>query len=609
MSNLDVLRRWETAAERISWQQRWKAVHEPGPRGGQWFPGATLNAAENCLDRHLPELSRKVALHWEGEPGDRRAITYEELAAEVRAFADALRVLGVGQGDRVALYMGLIPETVVAMLACARLGAVHALIAAALPADALADRLADLRPKALVTQDGAWRHGVILPLKSRADEAIPAATGVEHTIVVRRTGIDVAWYEGDRWYDELVAAPRPGTTAATEPAVPVAADHPLLVVYIANRGGRPTGIVHGTGGFLTYAAAVHADGLTSDADDVLWCAVEIAWVGGQTHAVYGALACGATSVIFEGMLDTPSHRRTWDVVERHGVTTLVTTPSVLRNLRHWPDSRPRPGQLDSLQRVVTAGESSEPELRAWLKADVLGSGAIIADAWGQTELGGIVNLTEASRGDALARPGLDVVDEQGASVGVSVRGELVLREPWPGTFVGIQNGDTAMTTRCWEQYTGAYATGDWARLAPDGTFTFLGRIDLVANVSGQLVSLTEVREALLEHPFVEEAEIIELADAVTGQTLTACVVVADDASAGEALASDLREHVRERLGGLAQPRTVAFVADFPADLPLVLRRRALRLLCATDRTSTYDISVESLTAAAASASASVDSRL
>jgi acetyl-CoA synthetase len=606
MPDAELLGRWENAAGRISWQRRWDTLYEPGPLGGRWFSGATLNAAENCVERHVGKSGGKVALHWEGEPGDRRAITYAELHAEVCAFADALRTLGVGHGDRVALYMGLVPETVVAMLACARLGAVHALMAAALPADALADRLADLSPKTLVTQDGAWRHGVILPLKARADEAIPAASGVEHTVVVRRTGIDVAWYEGDRWYDELVASPRPGTAPTIEPAVPVAADHPLLVVYIANRGGRPTGIVHGTGGFLTYAAAIHAGGLTSRADDILWGAVEVGWVGGQTHAVYGPLACGATGVIFEGMLDTPSHRRTWDLVEHYQVTTLLTTPSVLRNLRRWPDSRPRPGELDSLRRVVTAGEPSERAMRKWLKA--LGSDATVADAWGQTELGGIVALTEAAHSDALVRPSLDIVDDHGRSVGAGVRGELVLREPWPGTFVGIQNGDAAAAARYWEQYGGVYATGDWAQQKANGTFTFLGRIDPVVNVSGQLVSLTEVRETLLEHPFVEAAEIVERNDAVAGRALAACVVLADDASAGEALASDLIAHVHERLGGLAQPRTIAFVQEFPADLPDDLRRHGLRLLCAADRASTLSISTEALRAAVASVAASVDGR-
>jgi acetyl-CoA synthetase len=576
-----LLKRWESAADRITWRQPWHAVYEPGGRGGRWFPGATLNAAENCVDRHLPTLAQKVALHWEGEPGDRRAITYRELHREVCAFADALRALGVGPGDRVAIYMGLLPETVVAMLACARLGAVHALLASAMPADALADRLADFEPKVLVTQDGAWRHGMILPLKARADEAIPAASGVEHTVVVRRTGIDVAWYEGDRWYDELLARPRPGMGASTEPPQPVAADHPLLAVYIATRRGRPTGIVYGTGGFLTYAASIHADGLTAGPDDVLWCAVEIAWVVGQSHGVYGALAGGGTSVIYEGMLDTPTHGRSWDVIERHRVNTFVTTPSVVRNLRRWVDSPPREGQLDSLRHAFTGGESAEPELHEWLRKWIGPTGGIVADGWGQTELGGIVVLSNTPHGaDGLPRAGLDVVDANGRSVPTGVEGEVVVREPWPGTYVGVQNDDPEEAARHWERYPGAYATGDRAVLEPGGSIAFLGRIDPVVTVSGQLVSLTEVREALLEHPFVREAEIIDRMDRQTGQSLAAFVVFGDSLRGSEELARALRDHVRERLGGLAQPRTIAFVDAFPAELGHATLRKALGLLCA-----------------------------
>jgi acetyl-CoA synthetase len=503
----------------------------------------------------------------------------------------------VRAGDRVALHMGLLPETVVAMLACARLGAVHALMASALPADALADRLADLAPRILITQDGAWRHGLILPLKARADEAIPAAAAVEHTIVVRRTGIDVAWYEGDRWYDELLARPRPGTTPTSEPAQPVSSDHPLLVIYIANRRGRPTGIIHPTGGFLTYAASLHNDGLTSSPDDVLWCAAEIAWVTGQSHGVYGPLACGGTTVLYEGMLDTPTHARTWEMIERYRVSTLLTTPSVFRNLRRWADSPPQSGQIDSLRTVVTAGEATEPDLFEWIRAV---SGAVVMDSWGQTELGGGVILVDtASEARPVPHPGLDVVDAFGRSVDAGVKGELVLREPWPGTFIGVQNGDRSATARYWEPGRDGYATGDLAERQPDGSFVFLGRIDPVVNVSGQLVSLTEVREALLEHPFIEDAEIVERNDPDTGQTLAACVVLADATNGDEGLARALRDHVRERLGGLAQPRTIAFVEAFPPGLPHDGLRQALRLLCARDHGETLSISAGEVLSACA----------
>jgi acetyl-CoA synthetase len=492
------------------------------------------------------------------------------------------------------------------MLACARIGAVHALMSSALPPDALADRLADLEPKVLVTQDGAWRHGVILPLKARADEAIPAAAGIEHTIVVRRTGIDIALYEGDRWYDELIAGPkpRPGTPGATELPDSFPADHPLLVVYIADRRGRPTGVVHGTGGWLTYAGEIHSRGLTSSPDDVLWCAAEIAWVTTQSHGVYGALASGGTSVIYEGMLDTPTPGRTWEIVDRYRVTSFLTTPSVLRSLRRWAETAPHEGQLDSLRFVITGGEQTEPEQNDWVRRHIP-AGGVVSDGWGQTELGGIVTLTDTPNGpDALPPAGLDVVDADGHSIGTAVEGELVLRQPWPATFIGTQTDDPDATARYWERYEGAYATGDWAIREPDGSFAYLGRIDPVVTVSGQLVSLTEVREALLEHPFVRDAEIVYQATLEAGKTLAACVVLAESVSGSGALAHALRGHVRERLGGLAQPRTIAFVEAFPPEMPRDVLRAGLRLLCAGVPAGTASITADELQAAASNAATS-----
>lgn len=592
MGDVDVLTRWEQAAEQLAWRRPWAAVHEPGERGGRWFPGGTLNVAESCLDRHLPAHADRVAFYWEGEPGDRRTITYGELHREVTSFATGLRRLGVGRGDRVAIYTGFLPETVVAMLACGRLGATHALLASALPADALADRLVDLDPKVLVTQDGSWRHGVVLPLKARADEAVAAAAGVEHTIVVRRTGIDIGWYEGDLWFEDVRTEPDEGEPESFP------ADHPLLVAYIANRGGRPTGILHGSGGFLTCAAEVFRGALAGPDTGVHWCAVEPAWVAGQTHGVYGPLACGATSVVYEGMLDTPSHDRTWAVIERYGVESLMTTPSVVRNLHRWTDSPPSPDAVRSLRRIVTGGESLGSELREWLEREVAGPDAVVSDAWGQTELGGIVRLLDA--GDALPDPGLDVVDSSGASLPVGERGELVMRDPWPGTFLCVWNDDDGAASY-WNRFAGAYATGDWARREVDGSLTLLGRIDPVVSISAQLVSLTEVRDALLEHPFVAEAEIVERIDRQAGPSLAACVVLTDSLRGGDELARTLRGHVRERLGGLAQPRLIAFLDAFPDDVDGDGRRHALRVLCAAARGEAIHVTTDELRAAAGAA--------
>lgn len=515
----------------------------------------------------------------------------------MRRSAAALRLLGVQPGDRVALHMGLLPETVVAMLACARLGAVHAVLAPALPAEALADRIVDLEPRVLVTQDGSWRHGVVLPLKARADEAMAAAAGVQHTIVVRRTGIDVAWYEGDLWYDDVLGDPDEEPPVSREP------DDPLLIAYIANRRGRPTGIVHRCGSFLVYAATAHeCASSTGGSDEVQWMLADVAWVAVQSHAVYGTLAAGATGVLYEGMIDTPSHARAWEIVSSYRVTTIVTTPSVARALRRHGATLPRRHDLGSLRAVVTAGEGIERELGDWLRTEVVPPDAVVADAWGQTELGGLVTMSERLHADReLPDPGLDVVDTDGRSVGAGIAGELVLRRPWAGAMLGVENDDGSATARYWAA-DGAYLTGDRARREPDGSLVFLGRIDPVVSISAQLVSLTEVREALLDHPFVADAEIVEQPHREAGQAIAACVVLSNGVAAGAELATALRDHVHERLGGLAEPRTVAFVEGFPADVPEPARRDALRMLCAGELSPTLELSTAQVRAASASVS-------
>ena len=593
------LRRWAEEAGAIAWERPWRDVYVADRPQGSWFPGGQLNASVSCLDRHLPERADRVAVHWEGEPGDRRTITYGQLHAEVCAFAAALRGLGVEAGDRVALHLGWIPETVVAMLACARLGAVHVLAPSSLPPDALADRLHDVRPKVLMTQDGACRHGVILPLKSRADEALAAVTSIEHTVVVRRVGIDVAWFEGDRWYHDLVAAPRPGTTVGRAAPVPVPADHPLLVIHLANRRGRPTGIVHRTGSYFVYAATTHRRALTSGPDDVFWCAAEIAWVGGQTHGVYGPLACGATTVMFEGTLDVPTRSRAWEIIDRYGVSVLVTTPSVVRNLRNWVETPPAKADLDSLRLIVTAGEAIDPETRNWLSFEVGRGRALVANAWGQTELGGMVSVTPTPAGSSgLPDPGFEVVDEAGRPVPPGTPGELVMRHPWPGTFLEIE-GSVEAAEGYWGTYPGAYATGDWVEREPDGRLVVLGRRDPVISVSGQLVSLTEVRGVLEEHPFVLAVEVVPRPDDRRGQSIAACVVLDEKAQPGDELARELRAYVHETLGGLARPRAVAFIESFPDDLTPEARRRALRLLCAANPAESFTVTAAQLAAAAA----------
>jgi acetyl-CoA synthetase len=595
---------WAAEAQMLDWAAPPLRLHEPGPTPHDtWFSGATLNVAANCLDRHLPERGDRVAVFWEGEPGDRRVLTYHELHAEVVAFAYELAGLGVQRGDRVALYLGMVPETIVAMLACARLGAVHCVLFSALPAEALADRLTDIEPKVLITQDGSWRHGMVLPLKARADEALAATSGVQHTVVVRRTGIDVAWYEGDRWYHELMAGP----SGAGTPPEPHPADDPLLVVHLANRRGRPTGIVHRAAGMLVYASATHR-ALSTSAEDVFWCAVDIGWVAGQTHAIYGPLASGATMVVFEGTLDTPTHARAWQIIERYGVNSLVTTPSILRSLRQWVDSPPSVAKLDSLRLVVHAGEPIDDDTLNWLRDEVGRGRVLLRDGWGQTELGGIVTL-DPPPDPPLPDPGLDVlVDDNTAAAGET--GELVLCHPWPALFLRLQHPHTDAAERYWHR-PGRYTTGDLARREPDGQITMLGRMDPVISVSGQLVSASEVRDVLEEHPYVASAEVVARTDRRSGQAVVACVVLHAELSDLDGtplrqLAADLRGHVRETIGGLAQPQAVAFLDELPVSLGRRDLRQALTAVCSNVRPGdVLHVTREQLLAAVAASTGSV----
>lgn len=575
----EVLSRWEAAADRLDWNTRWEVVHRAVHGSDTWFAGAQTNVCANALDRHLPARRDAVALLWEGEPGDRRCVTYGVLHREVCTLASALRAMGIGRGDAVGLHLGLVPEAVVAMLACARIGAVYAVLPSVLPAEALSDRLQDLQPRVLVTQDGAWRHGVILPLKARADEALSAVSSVQHTIVVRRTGIDVAWYEGDRWYHELVAAPRrdaPDDDRIEAPP-PQPADAPLFITYLANRRGRPTGVVHGTAGWMTYCHTMHVDGLTRDATDLVWAPMELGWLAMQAQGILGPMLAGAATVLYEGMIDTPHHGRAWEIIERYGVTTLVATASVLRALRQWPDAPPEPVRLATLRRIISAGEPIDSGMLDWLRAEVGGGRATVADAWGQTELGGIVTV-DPPQGRGVPDIGLAIVDTEGREVPPGTVGDLIVTLPWPGTALGLHDGGVLPGHAAGA---GPYMTGDRARRRPDGTVEFLGRRDHVFNVSGQLVSEAEVRQALEHHPFVARAEVVDRPARRTGRAVVAALQLVPEARATDALATELTEYIRQTLGGLAVPKTVLFIEQFPAELRRHQLRQTLQRLAAS----------------------------
>lgn len=631
----EVLARWAAIADRLCWARRPDQVYAPAAGGhGHWFPGGELDLVTNAVDRHAAAHPDKPALHWEGEPGDRRTVTFGELRAEVDATAAAFAGLGIGRGDRVALHLGFLPEAVVAILACARLGALHAVLPAVLPAEAVALRLRDLRPRLLVTQDGAWRHGIVVPLKARADEALTAVAGVEHTVVVRRVGIDVSWYEGDCWWHELA---RPAGVRLSPRPVP--ADHPYLVCYVANRRGSPTGLVHGTAGLLAFCLEMHEHGFGARPGEAFWVPAELGWAASQSHGILGPLAAGGTVVGYEGMLDTPHHGRAWEIIERYGVSGLVMTPSVARALRRWADHPPAPAQVASLRVIITAGEPIDEGTAGWLASAVGGGRVRVGNAWGLTELGGAVVVDPPITSLGMPDLGLEVVDPAGRTLPAGEIGELVLTHPWPATALRVLDPPELDLSRLWthpapeqqpapqpgvhtppeqqpapqpgmhalpEQQPGLdpsrpgmFVTGDRARRREDGGIEFLGRIDRVFSVSGQLVSATEIRSVLEEHPFVVRAEVVDRPDPRTGRAVVACVALAEGASATDALVHELCRHVHETLGGLAQPQVVAFVDRFPAGIAEDALHRALQALSLAAPRS-LQLSEEQLAAAARS---------
>jgi len=570
---------WAATASELVWDEPYSAVHEPRPGHGRWFVGGRLNLATNLVDRHVATRADAPAFHWEGEPGDLRTVTYGELHREVLDLAGALAGLGLSAGDRVALYAGLLPESIITMLACGRLGATFCVLPAMLPADALAAMLADLQPKVLVTQDGAWRHGVVLPLKARADEALTAVSGIDHTIVIRRAGIDVAWYEGDRWLHDLVASRRPGATATTPPIASVEADAPALITYVANRRGRPVGAVHTAGRLLAYTRRMHTHGFGLGPDDVLWVPAEFTWIAAQTHGVLGPLAAGGTTLVYEGMLDTPTRERTWSMIERHRVHTLMVTPSVVRAVHRWAEAGPTPDQVASLRAILTAGEPLDEETRRWLHDDI-GRGSLeVVNVWGQTELAGTAQIEPPlSKADWVPDAGLSVVDDEGRPVPAGEIGDLVLTHPWPGIAPRF-HGDPGPGPGVDETRPGMFVTGDRARLGDDGHIELLGRSDRVMNISGQLVSALEIGDVLEEHPLVAQAVVVDRPNQRTGRAVVACVVPAAGVEPTIDFAADLRRHVHDLLGGLAQPQSVVFVDAFP-ELPVELLVAALESLCA-----------------------------
>ncbi|MST31875.1 acetate--CoA ligase [Acidimicrobiaceae bacterium USS-CC1] len=569
------------AADLLDWDEEWHTILEWDRPFAKWFVGGRLNVSVNCLDRHVAAgLGDRVAYHWEGEPGDTRTITYAELLDEVQRFANVLSGLGVGRGDRVAIYMPMIPELPVAMLACTRIGAAHSVVFGGFSSDALRDRINDAEAKVLVTADGGWRKGRANLLKPAADVAVADTPSITDVVVVRRVGEPVEMREGrDHWWHEEM-----GKVAATCEPVSMGAEDLLYLLYTSGTTAKPKGIMHTTGGYLTQVAHTHKYVFDLKADrDVYWCAADIGWVTGHSYIVYGPLANGATSVLYEGAPDHPDKDRWWSIVERYGVTILYCAPTAIRACMKWGAEWPQRHDLSSLRLLGSVGEPINPEAWMWYHTHIGGGRCPVVDTWWQTETGAIMisplpGATTTKPGSAtFPLPGIaaEVVDEQGRPVGEG-GGYLTLTRPWPSMLRGIWGDPERYEQTYWSRFPDRYFAGDGAKLDADGYLWLLGRVDDVMNVSGHRVSTTEVESALVDHPTVAEAAVVGARDETTGQAIVAFVTlrggVTADAEHGEAL----RAHVADKIGRFGRPKTVIFTDDLPKTRSGKIMRRLLR---------------------------------
>ncbi len=570
------------AKERITWfTEPQEGLDDSNAPFFRWFADGELNISYNCLDRHLENGGDKVAYHWVGEPGDTRTITYQELSDEVNRFANGLRSLGVTKGDRVAIYMGMVPELPVAMLACARIGAPHSVIFGGFSADSIIDRVNDAQAKLLITCDGAWRRGSIVPLKDNCDEAMASTPSIDHCVVVERTGADVSMAEGrDIWWHDLVAE----QSNDCEPEVMNAEDL-LYILYTSGTTAKPKGIMHTTGGYLTGAATTHALVFDIKPDsDVYWCAADIGWVTGHTYIVYGPLSNHTTSVMYEGTPDYPDKDRLWAIVEEYGVTILYTAPTAIRAFMKWGTEYPERHDLSSLRLLGTVGEPINPEAWMWYREHIGGDDCPIVDTWWQTETGSIMisplpGVTPTKPGSATKPiPGIfaEVVDIEGNPVPLGGGGFLTITKPWPSMLRSIYGDDARYVSTYWERYPGVYFAGDGAKIDEDGYLWILGRVDDVMNISGHRISTMEVESALVSHPAVAEAAVVGATDDLTGQAIAAFVTLRATAHESDDLLEELRGHVAKKIGAIAKPRTIIFTPDLPKTRSGKIMRRLLR---------------------------------
>jgi acetyl-CoA synthetase len=575
---------WARLAGELEWSRPWTTVLDWQPPHAKWFVGGQLNASVNCLDRHVRSARRnKAAIIWEGEPGDRRTLTYFDLHREVSTFANVLKSLGARKGDRVAIYMPLVPELAIAMLACARVGAVHSVVFGGFSAESLRDRINDAQAKVLITADGGYRRGHIVALKAIADEALQGTPSIEHVVVLKRGGdkpIPVVMKEGrDQWYHELMAA----APARCEPESMDAEDM-LYILYTSGTTGKPKGIVHTTGGYLvgTYATTKMVFDLRED--DVYWCTADLGWVTGHSYVVYGPLANGATVVMYEGAPDWPLKDRFWALIEKYGVTVLYTAPTAIRAFMRWGTEWPERHDLSSLRLLGSVGEPINPEAWVWYHKVIGGGRCPVVDTWWQTETGAIMitplpGLTTLKPGSATRTfPGItaEIRNERGDVIDVG-GGLLALTRPWPSMLRGIYGDPERYERQYWSKWgPGVYVTGDGAKRDRDGYFWLLGRVDDVINVAGHRIGTMEVESALVDHPNVAEAAVVGRAHEIKGQAIAAFVTLKDGTPGTANLMDDLKEHVVRKIGAIARPDDVLFTADLPKTRSGKIMRRLLR---------------------------------
>ena len=574
---------WATAARRLDWHEPWSAVLDWSKAPfARWFVDGRLNVAVNCVDRHVAAGNGdRVAIHFEGEPGDTREITYAELLAEVCRTANALTELGVRAGDRVAIYLPMIPEAAIAMLACARLGAAHSVIFGGFSAEALRSRIEDAQATLVITADGGHRRGAPSELKPAVDEAVASTPDVRHVLVVRRTGQDVQWTEGrDVWWHDVVSR-QPDTHVPEY----FDSEHPLFILYTSGTTGKPKGILHTSGGYLTQCAYTHhAVFDLKPATDVFWCTADVGWVTGHSYIVYGPLANGATQIMYEGTPDTPHRGRFWELIEKYGVTILYTAPTAIRTFMKWGEDIPAQFDLSSLRLLGSVGESINPEAWMWYRRVIGADQCPIVDTWWQTETGAMMisplpGVTATKPGSAMTPlPGIGalVVDERGEPVPHGSGGFLVLNEPWPAMLRGIWGDDKRYVETYWSRWPQFYFAGDGAKYDDGGAIWLLGRVDDVMNVSGHRISTTEVESALVSHPSVAEAAVVGAADPTTGQGIVAFVILLAGLEEGPDTVTQLRNHVAHEIGPIAKPRQILIVAELPKTRSGKIIRRLLQ---------------------------------